>query len=201
MPICAECSTEYAEAACPSCGASATADATRECENCNETIAADDEGCPACGYLRTPVACEAHPEATAKAQCVICGTSVCGECDHTSGKAHLCDAHQDIPVVEGWAQVYTTATDVHAGLIRENLEAEGIDSRVLSQKDHYSFPVDLGDLSPVRVLVPAYAYKEAEAALREHMDRDTEVNFACPSCGEANEPGAESCAACGASLR
>lgn len=174
--------------------------ATRECENCGERIA-DEDACPACGFLRSPVPCGAHNETMATAQCVICGTAICGDCEHTSGKAHLCDLHQDIPVVEGWAQVYTTSTDMQADLIRENLQADGIDARVLSQKDHYSFPIDLGDLSPVRVLVPAFAYLEAEEMLRDRMDAGEEVNFACPSCGEANEPDAVICVACGGSLR
>jgi predicted RNA-binding Zn-ribbon protein involved in translation (DUF1610 family) len=32
------------------------------------------------------------------------------------------------------------------------------------------------------------------------MDTEGEVVFACPSCGEVYEPGAESCTSCGAQL-
>jgi predicted RNA-binding Zn-ribbon protein involved in translation (DUF1610 family) len=36
--------------------------------------------------------------------------------------------------------------------------------------------------------------------IREHMDTAGEVVFACPSCGEAFDPGARECTGCGASL-
>jgi hypothetical protein len=109
--------------------------------------------------------------------CVICGTALCPDCNK-GGDAHfLCELHRAIPVVEGGAQVYTTSADLEAQLIKENLEAEGIGSRVLSQKDHFSLPVDFGDLSPVRVLVPAYAYQDAERLLASHRNARGEVAF------------------------
>jgi hypothetical protein len=80
-------------------------------------------------------------------------------------------------VVGGWAQIYSTSDDLEAELIRDNLEAEGVDARILSQKDHFSLPVDLGDLSPVRILVPAFAYEEAERLLDEHRDELGQVAF------------------------
>lgn len=58
-----------------------------------------------------------------------------------------------------------------------------MDARVLSQKDHFSLPVDVGDLSPVRVLVPAYAYDEAQRLLAEHRDASGDVAF-----GDGEEP-------------
>ncbi len=60
--------------------------------------------------------------------------------------------------------------------------------------------VDLGELSIVRLLVPAFEYERAIGIIRQHMDAEGEVAFACPSCGEAYEPGAVRCAACGAEL-
>lgn len=171
-----------------------------KCENCSEEILADEPACPACGRLRVPATCERHPERQAEYQCALCGRTVCDECDHPGGRTHLCESHREVPVIEGWAQVYTTSDDIGAQLIVDNLQAEGMEARVLSQKDHYSFTVDLGDLSPVRVLVPAYEYEAAEALIREHMDANGEVAFACPTCGEAYEPGSEACPACGAAL-
>ena len=71
------------------------------------------------------------------------------------------------------------------GLINDTYgDADLANGEVLSQKDR-SFGVELGDLSPVRVLVPAYDYLEATRVLGQHMDDAGEVVFACPSCGEA----------------
>jgi hypothetical protein len=102
-------------------------------------------------------------------------------------------------VVAGWAQVYSTSDDVEAALIRDNLQSEGIDAEILSQKDS-SFAIDLGDLSPVRVLVPAFEYQGASEVISGHMDAAGEVQFACPECGEAYDEGAAVCASCGHAL-
>lgn len=85
-------------------------------------------------------------------------------------------------------------------LIRENLLAEGIDAAVFSQKDHHSFTLDLGDLSPVRILVPAFAFEEATGLIRSRMDAVGEVVFACLGCGEVYDPGDTVCTACGVPL-
>lgn len=172
---------------------------TRECSNCGQEIDAAERACPACGVLESPTTCARHPERTAEGECVICGAAVCDECTLEGAGHYLCPDHHSVPVIAGWAQVYTTADDVEADLIRENLQSEGIDASVFSQKDH-TLTVDLGDLSPVRVLVPAYAYRQASAVLERHMDDRGEVMFACASCGEAYEPGAQVCAHCGARL-
>ncbi len=147
------------------------------CDHCGETIAADADACPACGDLREARQCSNHAERGAEGQCVVCGTAVCKDCNQGGDNHYLCETHRTIPVVEGWAQIYTTSDDLEAHLIRENLEAEGVDARVLSQKDHFSLPVDLGDLSPVRVLVPAYAYQDAQKLLAEHRDASGDVAF------------------------
>jgi hypothetical protein len=153
------------------------------CGHCGERISSDADACPACGDLREARQCSNHPDVAARGQCVVCGTAVCEDCNQGSDKYYLCETHCDIPVVEGWAQIYTTSDDLEAQLIRENLEAEGVDARVLSQKDHFSLPVDLGELSPVRVLVPAYAYQDAERVLAEHRDAQGDVAF-----GDGEEP-------------
>lgn len=102
-----------------------------------------------------------------------------------------------MPLIQGWAQLYTTTTEFEARLLRDNLIAEGIDAEIFSQKDQM-FSVDLGELSIVRLLVPAWQYLRASALIREHMDEEGEVGFACPRCGEAFESGARECAQCGA---
>jgi hypothetical protein len=93
----------------------------------------------------------------------MCGLAVCDECDNDAEMHHACPDHADVPVIQGWAQIYTTSDTVEADLIRENLQSEGVDAEVLSQKDR-SFNVDLGDLSPVRILVPAYDYSTPSAS-------------------------------------
>jgi hypothetical protein len=172
-----------------------------ECPHCGEQVASDSDSCPACGHLHNAEPCARHPGTSATGVCVMCGTALCPDCNRGAGTAFVCSEHAEVPVMDGWAQVYTSSDDVEADLIRENLQAEGIDAQVLSQKDHFSFTVDLGELSPVRVLVPAFAYLDARRVLESHRQSDGTVNFACPSCGEAFDGDQETCATCGASVR
>ena len=170
------------------------------CPHCGETIAADSEACPACGHLHASAPCETHEDRTADGVCVICGRAVCEECNRPQARHFVCEQHAEIPLISGWAQVYSAADDVDAELVRENLNAEGIESRVLSQRDHYTFAVDIGELNQVRVLVPAFEYDVANDLLTEHRITDGEIVFACPNCGEAFEPGTATCPSCGAAL-
>ena len=171
----------------------------RECSNCEQEFDASEPSCPACGQLVEPDRCARHPDRRAEGVCVICGSAVCEECDRSAEVHYLCPDHADVPVIQGWAQVYTTSDDVEAQLIRENLQADGIDAEVLSQKDH-TFAVDLGELSPVRLLVPAYEYARAVEVVEKRKDDEGEVMFACPDCGEAYEAGDAACSNCGALL-
>lgn len=177
-----------------------TTDATIRCPRCDQEVDAEGPACPACGHLHNgTLDCKRHPDRTATGVCVICGDALCEECDSADEMHHACPDHSEIPVIEGWAQIYTTSDDMEADLIKENLQAEGVDAAVLSQKDR-SFGVELGDLSPVRVLVPAYSYIEGTKLLAQHMDAAGEVVFACPTCGEAFDPGDALCANCGTPL-
>jgi hypothetical protein len=162
-------------------------------------VDASEPACPACGHLEKAEKCARHARREAYGRCVICGTAICDDCARPDTVSYLCPDHSDIEVIEGWAQIYSTADDVEARLIRENLQAEGIDAEVLSQKDHV-WSVDLGELSQVRLLVPAYQYAAARSVLAEHMTLQGEVAFACPMCGEAYGPGDEICSACGQAL-
>ncbi len=168
------------------------------CPRC-ETEYEGADACPACGTLEAAVACEAHPDRSAAGRCVICGRALCEECREAEREPFLCEDHREVRMIEGWAQVYSTTGEIEAQLLRENLRAEGIDAQTFSQKDHI-YPVDLGELSIVRVMVPVWEYGAALETIRDHMDTVGEVMFACPSCGEAYESGAEACAACGAPL-
>ncbi|MGH7462930.1 MAG: DUF2007 domain-containing protein [Longimicrobiales bacterium] len=170
------------------------------CPYCDETIGTDLESCPACGCLLVERTCDRHTERLAEGRCVVCGRALCPECNQPQGRHFVCEEHAAIPLMSGWAQVYSAADDLEAELIRENLNAEGIEARVLSQRDHFSFVVDVGELDQVRVLVPAYSFSEAAELIEEHMNERGEVSFACPNCGEAYAPGDVRCQVCGAAL-
>ena len=111
----------------------------------------------------------------------------------------LCKDHGGTTVIQGWAQVYSTASEFDAQLLRDNLLAEGVEAQIFSQRDNM-ISVDLGDLSIVRVLVPVWEHQHAYRVIREHMDSDGEVSFACPACGEAYDPGSQACSSCGGTL-
>lgn len=195
MPRCPTCSREYAdpEAACPDCG---EAEAAAPCVRCGEAFAAGD-ACPACGLLRVEVSCDVHPNTPAEGRCVVCGGAVCRACRRGDGRATLCAEHASVVVIQGWAQIYSTQREFEAQLVRDNLVAEGVAARIFSQKDNM-LSVALGDLSIVRLLVPAWEYEPAKALIRGYMDAEGEVAFACPACGESYEAGADACSACGA---
>lgn len=200
MITCPSCDTEYAEdlSLCPTCGGPApAAEAPLRCERCGEEFVGD--ACPACGLLVAERTCERHPAVRAIGRCVLCGRAVCGECAHEEKRVTLCPDHRTVPIIEGWAQIYSTTSEVEAGLLRENLRAEGISAQVYSQKD-MMFSVELGELSIVRLLVPVWEYEQALQVIRDRMDLQGEVAFACSACGEPFEPGARECAACGAAL-
>jgi len=197
MLTCSHCSAHFDEAfgRCPVCGQEAT---EHHCPRC-DTVFQSGDACPACGALLHEAPCEAHPARAAEARCVICGRALCSLCRRDDGRIGLCAEHAGVPIIQGWAQVYSTTSEFEAQLVRDNLRAEGISAQVYSQKDR-AFSVDLGELSIVRILVPVWEYAQAMQLIRDRMDADGEVAFACPACGEAYDPGARECASCGGRL-
>ena len=172
------------------------AGASFTCERCR-TEYAEGDSCPACGALRASIPCDDDPSRPAHSRCVLCGRAIG---DHfENGEPARCAEHGAVPVIEGFAQVYTNNNSFAAQLLVENLRAEGLDATLYAQTDR-SFPMDLGELSIARVLVPAFQYQQALELVSEYMDTEGEVVFACPGCGEVYEPGQESCTSCGASL-
>jgi hypothetical protein len=200
MTRCPTCETEFADAAagCPACAPAAAEPETVECARCGESYAGGDS-CPFCGTLHLEVPCDEHTAAAAAGRCVLCGRAVCTECVAGDRSVTLCREHEKVVLIEQWAQVYSTTSELEAQLLRENLRADGMDAQVYSQKD-MMFNVDLGELSIVRLLVPVWEYEQALRTIQGHMDMQGEVAFACTSCGEPFEPGARECAACGAAL-
>jgi hypothetical protein len=143
--------------------------------------------------------CDDDPARQTRFRCVLCGRTVCG--DEPGGtRPALCPMHASVPLVGGWAQVYSTGDSIEAGLIVQNLQAEGVDAQVYDQKDDNAFPVDLGELAVVRVLVPVWQFEDAFELVNAYSNGAGEVTFACPSCGEVYEPGQTQCGNCGASL-
>lgn len=67
---------------------------------------------------------------------------------------------------EGWVSVFECSTDFEADLVRDKLDEEGLGAVVLTQRDH-SFNLNVGDLSPVHVMVRP----EEEAQARELLAR------------------------------
>ncbi len=68
---------------------------------------------------------------------------------------------------EGWVSVFECSTDFEADLVRDRLDEEDLAAVVLTQRDH-SFNLNVGDLSPVHVMVRP----EDEAAARELLERE-----------------------------
>jgi len=172
-------------------------EATFTCPRCGAEYTGGDS-CPACGFLRGPVPCDDDPSRSAEYRCVLCGRTACGA--DPGNKPARCAQHAHVPIIEGWAEVYTTNDDIEGGLIVQNLAAEGIDAQVYSQRDEFVFPMDLGELSIVRVLVPVWEFAEAMEFVQSYTSSDGHVSFACPNCGDVYEPGATQCANCGAPL-
>jgi hypothetical protein len=198
MTRCPSCATEFDESldACPECGA--VRPAAVHCSRCGQEYEGGDS-CPACGLLTAEVACDNHADRRAVNRCTLCGRALCDRCSRMNRHVALCEEHRAIPIIEGWAQVYSTTSDIEAKLLRENLVAEGVDTQVFSQKDQ-TFNLDLGEMSIVRLLVPVWEYETALRTIRERMDAEGEVSFACVGCGEPYEPGARECTSCGAAL-
>ena len=113
------------------------------CPRC-ATRYAEGDSCPVCGALQAPVPCDDDPAREAHSRCVICGRAVCGDVPGER-QAALCDQHRTIPVIEGFAQVYSDSSELSARLLVDNLRAEGLDAALYSQSDR-SFAMDLGEL-------------------------------------------------------
>lgn len=83
----------------------------------------------------------------------------------------------DSPSYEGWHVVHKGGTDYEADMIRDRLDDAGIPAVVLTQRDH-AFNLNVGDLAPVSVLVPAEREAEARRLLASAPLSDSELEAA-----------------------
>jgi predicted amidophosphoribosyltransferase len=198
MTVCSSCGAELTgeESTCPACGAAIAE--TADCPRCGYEVSGAD-ACPACGRAVESFRCAVHPDRDATGRCALCRRAVCAGCADEEKRLTLCDEHRETPIIEGWAQVYSTTSELEAQLLCDNLHAEELDAQVFSQKD-MMFTLQLGELSIVRILVPVWQYEQALQMIRSHMDTSGEVSFACSVCGETYDTGVRRCASCGAAL-
>ena len=78
---------------------------------------------------------------------------------------------------EGWVSVFECSTDFEADLVRDRLDEEDVSAVVLTQRDH-SFNLNVGDLSPVHVMVPPGHEAQARAILERAPLTDEELEEA-----------------------
>lgn len=77
----------------------------------------------------------------------------------------------------GWVSAFQCSTDFEADMVRDRLDEAGIAAVVLTQRDH-SFNLNVGDLSPVHVMVPPDAADAARALLAEAAIPDADLEAA-----------------------
>ena len=89
------------------------------------------------------------------------------------------DSHsaREARTYEGWISVFESSTDFEADLVRDRLDAAGIAAVVLTQRDH-SFNLNVGDLSPVHVMVKPESEATARGVLAEAPLSDEELEAA-----------------------
>ena len=81
---------------------------------------------------------------------------------------------------EGWSSVFECSTDFEADLVRDRLDESGVAAVVFTQRDH-SFNLNVGDLSPVHVMVPPADEVRAREILAEAPISDAELEEAALS--------------------
>jgi hypothetical protein len=96
---------------------------------------------------------------------------------------------------EGWIAIFSTSTDFEADLVRDRLDAEGVDAVVLTQRDH-TFNLNVGDMAPVHVMVQPADVGRARAVIESVPFTDAELSEAAmnadPNAADAHPPDTES---------
>lgn len=86
----------------------------------------------------------------------------------------MCENHENISIVLGWAEVARHQDEVAAQLTAERLRSHDIEAAILSQKDRWHV-VTFGGLAVIRVMVPAPVYFEAARILANDSEAGPRV--------------------------
>ena len=81
---------------------------------------------------------------------------------------------------EGWISIFNSGTDFEADLVRDRLDESGIPAVVLTQRDH-AFNLNVGDMSPVHVMVPPAHVDAARELINSAPLTDAELEEAAMS--------------------
>lgn len=139
-------------------------DGTSRCESCGRERPEASTACPWCGLLDQPRACARHRNSMAFHQCAVCGTGLCSDCRRGKRRTALCEEHEQVRLISGWAEAARSTDEVEAEVLASRLRGAHVDVQVFSQKDHANV-VSLGALALVRVLVPVFQLQEARRIL------------------------------------
>lgn len=168
-----------------------------ECAVCGWPLPPAAHRCHVCGAAPEPPRCHWHPDAPADADCLLCERPLCLRCRRGTGSSALCSEHAGLRVFPGgWVEAYESAHEIQIHLLAEALRGQGIDARVLSQKDHV-YVVSVGHLSVLRIVVPAAAYAAARAALAGDLGVAVDPPPLCPNCSSPYVEGQSRCPECG----
>jgi hypothetical protein len=97
-------------------------------------------------------------------RCAVCRTLLCQRCRRGRRRTALCEEHEDVSLISGWAEAARGADEAEAEMLAGRLRAADLDVQIFSQKDHANV-VALGTLALVRVLVPVFQLEHAKRAL------------------------------------
>lgn len=88
---------------------------------------------------------------------------------------------------QDWVVVFRSGTDYEADIVRDRLDDAGVPAVVLTQRDH-AFNLNVGDLSPVSVMVPPEEAERAARLLESEPFSDADLDEAAMSAREEAPP-------------
>jgi hypothetical protein len=88
---------------------------------------------------------------------------------------------------EDWISILETGTDYEADIVRDRLDDAGVTAVVLTQRDH-AFNLNVGDFSPVHVMVPPDEVEDAREVLDSEPFTEEELNEAAMNADADAEP-------------
>ncbi|MCX6122535.1 MAG: hypothetical protein NTX44_13080 [Ignavibacteriales bacterium] len=142
------------------------------CKNCSTQLQARQKFCGVCGALSdsseeiiVTIECETHPDRCAVGLCVVCGRSVCSECEVKSGEKILCANPEHRNLLQEWTVLHRPASEFEADALVRNLADGGIDAKSFSLH-HYAATFWLNE-SRVLLFVRNSESEKAKALLEE----------------------------------